>query len=264
MTEPLSYETIDASLLEGNSVLRLVLDRPRGNVLTLAMVRELDTALAAHRDQPDLRLVVLRGAGGNFSYGASVEEHRKEQAPELLKGFHQLVRSVAGYPVPVAALVEGACLGGGFEVVLCCHFVFATAGARFGCPEIQLGVFPPVLAALGSQRLGSALAERLLLTGATLDAAAAERLGLVTLLDGEGDPEDALLAWYRETLQPLSAFALRQGIRASRVSTGWLAAFERSLAAGERQYLDEVLPSHDGNEGVEAFPAKRTPAWRNA
>ena len=261
----MTYQTIEASLVEEDSVLRLVLDQPKGNVLTIAMLRELDAALAAHSELPSLRMVMLRGAGGSFSYGASVEEHRRDQAPGMLHGFHQLLRRLAAYPVPTTALVEGSCLGGGFELILCCHLIFATPSARFGCPEIKLGVFPPALAALGGRRLGSLATERLLLTGATVDASSAERLGLLTaILDEREDPEEALLEWYRDTLRPLSAFALRQGTRAARVASGWLADFEASLAATEKQYLDELLPSHDGNEGIEAFLEKRTPRWKNA
>ena len=258
------FEAIEVDLLEDGTVLRLLLSQPPGNVLTLAMARELTAALEEHRDRPELRLVVLRGAGGNFSYGASVEEHRKELAPEMLRGFHRLLGQLAGYPVPCAALVEGSCLGGGFELALCCHFLFAAEGARFGCPEIKLGVFPPLLAAVGSHRLGSLVAERLLLTGETLDAAAAERLGFLAAPTARGDLEEAVLGWYRKRLRPLSAFALRQGTRAVRSASGWLTVLAKSLEATEQQYLEELLPSHDGNEGIAAFLEKRRPEWSDS
>jgi cyclohexa-1,5-dienecarbonyl-CoA hydratase len=254
--------TVRADLLEEGTVLRLLLDEPKGNVLDTTMMRELRTALAGARDQAGLRLVVIRGAGGHFSFGASVEEHRKEQASAMLATFHGLVRDVAACPVPVAALVEGRCLGGAFELSLCCHLVFAVRGAVFACPEIKLGVFPPVMAAVGHHRLGSALAERLLLTGQELDAAAAHQAGFVTaVLDG--DAEEALLAWYRATLRPLSAFALRQAVRAVRTASGLLDSLRGPLDGTERQYVREVLPSHDGNEGIEAFLARRPPVWQD-
>lgn len=257
------YETLNATLAEDGRLLEIVLDRPKGNVLTAGMMEELSSALAAHRERAELRLVVIRGAGGNFSYGASIEEHRKDQAPRLLSTFHRLVREVAAYPVPVAAMVEGQCLGGGFELVLACHFVFATPETRFACPEIKLGVFPPVLAAIGAQRLGGFLAERLLLTGESLDAGEAWRTGMVAKVFENGDPRAELLAWYRETLAPLSAFALRQGTRALRESSGMLAELDRALDAAERQYVEEVLESFDGNEGVEAFLERRQASWQD-
>ena len=257
------YETLRVGLLEGDTLLRVVLDKPKGNVLDSGVMGELSAVLGEHRDRRALRLVVLRGAGGNFSYGASVEEHRKEQAPGMLSAFHALVRRVAGYPVPVAALIEGQCLGGGFELALACHLLFATPSARLGCPEIKLGVFPPVLAALGARQLGGLVADRMLLTGETIGAGEAKSLGLLTAVFEDDDPEEALLGWYRENLAPLSAFALRQGTRAAREGSGFLAELDRALEATEGQYVEEVLASHDGNEGVEAFLERRKPRWED-
>lgn len=257
------FESVRAGLLEDGAVLELVLDRPKGNVLTAHLMEELGEALDEHRERSGLRLVLLRGAGGHFSYGASIEEHRKDRAPALLAAFHRLVRQLAAYPVPVAALVDGQCLGGGFELLLACHFWFATPEARFGCPEIKLGVYPPVLAAIGPRRLGSLVAERMLLTGVSIDASEAWRLGLLTRVLEDGDPRQEVLTWYRETLAPLSAFALRQGTRALREPSGLARELDRALDATERQYLEEVLASHDGNEGIEAFLERRRPSWQD-
>ncbi len=260
---PAPPATIEASLVEDATVLRILLNRPKGNVLTAGMMREIAAALSEHRDDRSLRLVVLRGAGGNFSFGASVEEHQRDQAPTMLRTFHGLVRQVASFPVPVAALVEGRCLGGAFELTLACHLVFASASARFACPEIKLGVFPPVLAVAGASRLGGALAERLLLTGDEIDAAAAERAHFVTAVFADGDPDEALYAWYRARLRPLSAFSLRQAVRAARSCSTLLAALGDPLDAAERHYTDRLLSSFDGNEGIDAFLSRRPPAWRD-
>jgi cyclohexa-1,5-dienecarbonyl-CoA hydratase len=241
-----------------------VLDRPKGNVLTLEMMNALSEALAAHSGNPHLRMVFIRGAGNHFSFGASVEEHRKEQAPSMLAGFHAMIRQVAAYPVPIAALVEGSCLGGAFELILACHFVFAAPSATLGCPEIKLGVFPPVLAAIGAQRLGGPLTEKLLLTGTTIDAAAAEKSGLVSAVFAGGNPEEELIEWYRKNLRPLSAFAIRQGNRVTRIGSGVVAALESPLAKIEQQYVNEVLASNDGNEGIAAFIERRKPVWKDA
>jgi cyclohexa-1,5-dienecarbonyl-CoA hydratase len=258
-----AFTTITADLLEQGTVLRLVLNQPKGNVLTGEMMRELGAALRGHRDDRHLRLVFLRGAGGNFSFGASVEEHTRDRVGDMLQTFHALVRELAEYPVPVAALVEGRCLGGAFEVALCCHLVFAVEGARFACPEIKLGVFPPILAAVGPHRLPGALAERMLLTGVEIDAATVDRVGFAPLVAG-GDPEAALLDWYRSTLAPLSALALRQATSASRRRSALLRALRDDLPIIERQYLGEVVSSRDGNEGIAAFLERRAPQWEDA
>lgn len=259
-----SYQAIEADLLEAGTVLRLVLNQPKANVLTTGMMRDLATALDAERDNPRLKLVFIRGAGGNFSYGASIEEHERDRVRDMLRDFHAFIRDLASYPVPIAVLLEGRCLGGAFELALCCHFVFATPSARLGCPEIKLGVFAPVLAAAGGERLPGALAERLLLTGEEITGAAAAGAGFVACVFDGPDPEGSLLGWYRTHLAPLSAFALRQATAAFRRSSGLVRALNDRLPAIERQYLDEVVASHDGNEGIAAFLARRAPKWEDA
>jgi len=251
--------------LEDGRVLRLVLDAPKGNILTMRMMGELREALAMHRDDRSLKMVLLRGAGGTFSYGASVPEHRRDRASGMLAMFCDLVRDVATHPAPVAALIEGRCMGGAFELALACHFLFATRSAVMGCPEVRLGVIPPVLAVLGPRRMGGALSERLLVTGADLDAETAERAGLMTCIVAGGiDPEAAALDWYRRTLAPLSAFTLREATGAAREASGLLAALGGPLEAAEHRYLERMLPSHDGNEGIDAFIENRAPRWMDA
>jgi len=261
---PSSKIPVRTHLLEEGKVLGIVLDRPKGNVLDTVMMQSLADVLAAHANQRHLRLVFLRGAGGHFSFGASVEEHRRDQAAGMLELFHCLIRQFAAYPIPTAAVVEGSCLGGGFELALCAHFLFATPTARFGCPEIKLGVFPPVLAAIGGLRLGSFLAERLLLTGQILDAGGAAQTGLLTrLFDAAADPEESLLAWYRDSLAGLSAYSLRCATEASRTGSGLLERLEQTLEEIERQYLEALVPSHDGNEGIQSFLERRKPVWED-
>ena len=255
---------VNASLLEDGTLLRLVLDRPKGNVLSLEMMKALSEALDAQNSNPHLRMVFIRGAGNHFSFGASVEEHRKEQAPSMLAGFHAMIRQVAAYPVPIAALVEGSCLGGAFELILACHFVFAAPSANFGCPEIKLGVFPPVLAAIGAQRLGGPLAEKLIVAGTTIDAAGAEKAGLVSAIFSTGNSEEEFLEWYQKNLRPLSAFSIRQANRVARIGSGLIAALQTPLEKIERQYVEEVLTSHDGNEGITAFIERRKPVWKDS
>jgi cyclohexa-1,5-dienecarbonyl-CoA hydratase len=256
---------VRSDLLEDGRVLRVVLDAPRPNILSMQMMSGLREALAAHRDRRELKMVLLRGAGGTFSQGASVAEHTKDQAPAMLAAFSDLIRDVATYPVPVAALVEGRCMGGAFELVLACHLVFATPSAIMGCPEIKLGVIPPVLAVLGHLRLGGALAERLLITGADLDASTAERAGfLAGVVPTDGDPEAWALGWYRKAFGTLSAFSLREAVLASRTASGFFAALDEPLHAAERRYVERLLPSHDGNEGIQAFLEKRAPRWVDA
>ena len=255
---------VNATLLEEGTLLRLELNKPKGNILTLEMMQRLSKELDAQSDNAHLRAVVVRGAGKHFSFGASVEEHQKEQAPSMLAGFHAMIRKIASYPVPVIALVEGSCLGGSFELILACHMVFASPTAVFGCPEIKLGVFPPVLAAIGAQRLGGPLAERMIVTGSSIDAATAEKAGLVSAVFPGENPEEELIEWFQKNLRPLSAFAIRQNTRVARIGSGILTALQDPLDKIERQYVDEVLESYDGNEGINSFVERRKPVWKDA
>jgi cyclohexa-1,5-dienecarbonyl-CoA hydratase len=249
-------------LLEDGTLLRVLLDRPKGNVLTQAMMEAIRRVLEEHRGHQALRLVVLQGAGGQFSFGASVEEHQREQAPRMLRTFHDLARALAAFRVPVAALVEGRCLGGAFELALCCDLLLASEDAQFGCPEIRLGVFPPVLAAVGPLRLGGMLSDRLLLTGDTVDLDTLDRVGAVTARLG-GDPWGEFLEWYRRQWRPLSAQGLRVAKKAARRGAVLPVALERTLPDLERLYVEEVLGSHDGTEGIAAFLERRPPAWKD-
>ncbi len=250
--------------LEDGAVLSVQLSGGKGNILTMAMMAELEQVLDHHAGDEALRLVLLSGSEKVFSFGASVEEHVASRAAEMLSAFHRMIRKVGKYPVPIAALVQGPCLGGSFELVLACHMVFATKRGRFACPEIKLGVFPPVLAAIGAQQLGAAVADRLLITGGDMDAAEAARIGWLTKLLDDDDPSGAVLDWYREHLAGLSASSLRHATRAARICGGFDAAVGEPLDRAERLYVDELMKSHDANEGIEAFIARRKPQWTNA
>jgi cyclohexa-1,5-dienecarbonyl-CoA hydratase len=257
-------ERVTTELLENGALLRVVFEREKGNVLTGALMKKIDAALAEHSNDRALALVTLEGSGKHFSFGASVEEHRRDAAPAMLAGFHTLIRSLVRFPVPVAAVVRGRCLGGAFELALACRFVFADEGAIFACPEITLGVFPPVLAALGPARLGAPLTERLLLTGAELGAGAARDAGFVTELATPGvDPFETARAFYQKHFAKLSAFALRQASEALRRGSGLIDDALPRLQSIEKLYVERLLPSHDGNEGIGSFLEKRSPVWRH-
>ncbi len=113
--------------------------------------------------------------------------------------------------------------------------------------------------------MAGATAERLLLTGAEIDAAAADKAGLLTaVVPDDTDVEAWVLGWYQRTFAPLSALALREATFAARDASGLLAALDGPLDTAERRYVERLLPTHDGNEGIEAFIEKRSPQWTDA
>ena len=254
--------SVHAELRDEGRLLVLTIDSAPGNVLDRVMMSALSDQLTAHATRPELRAVILTGAGIDFCFGASIEEHVPSKAAAMLSDFHKLIRQVASYPVPLISAVRGKCLGGGFELVLATHVVLACETAHFACPEIKLGVFPPVLAAIGALRLGGARAERMLLTGETMRARAGKECGFITegFSDGD-DPVAQAEAWYRKRLAKSSAFSLRQATTAARAGSGMNTALSAGLDDAEALYLDKLLPSHDGNEGITAYMESRRPAW---
>ncbi|MBL8957980.1 MAG: enoyl-CoA hydratase/isomerase family protein, partial [Myxococcaceae bacterium] len=141
------------------AALRLTLDSGRGNIVDERLTRALHEALASAATDPALCCVVLEGSGKDFSFGASVEEHRVQKAPAMLKALHEVVAQLLTLPVPVLAAVRGKCLGGGLELVLACSRVWAHPSARLGCPELKLGVIAPAASALLPHRVGDRAAE---------------------------------------------------------------------------------------------------------
>jgi len=235
----------------------ITIDKPPGNVIDIALCAQIAPAIEAARVASDARVLVLRGAGRHFSFGASVEEHLPDKAPEMLDALGGVIRSLVGFPYPTLVGVQGACLGGGLELMLACGIVIADEGATLGTPEIQLGVLPPAATAL----LAGRAAEDVILTGRSFTAKQARRIGIVNVI-AEGGSLDAVIdGFINEHFVPRSAFSLRMATKA--VRDGRLEDFDRRLAAAEGIYREELLVSHDGVEGIAAFIDKRPPQWTN-
>lgn len=247
-----------AWLERDGALLRLRLARPKANVLDAAMVAALDEALARHLERADLHAVLIDSEGPHFSFGASVEEHLPDRCADMLARFHRLILRVVESPVPVLVAVTGQCLGGGLELALAGHRVFAGSDARLGQPEISLGVFAPAASCLLPARIGRAAAEDLLLSGRAIDGAEAAGLGLAALAD---DPEAAALAYYDRHLAGKSASSLRYAVAAAR--TGFAATVRERLAAVEALYLSGLMATRDAVEGLNAFLEKRAAQWVN-
>ncbi len=238
-------------------LLRLRLDRPKANVLDAAMISALETAFLDHGARPELLGILIDASGPHFSFGASVEEHLPAQCAGMLAGFHRLVLRLLGSPVPVMMAVRGQCLGGGLELVAAGHLIFASADARLGQPEIQIGVFAPAASCLLPERIGLAAAEDLLISGRSITAEEALGAGLVTAV--APDPEAAALDYFDKHLAPKSASSLRFAVLAAR--GGIVERVSARLAGVERLYLDELMSTRDAVEGLEAFLAKRPARW---
>ncbi len=240
-------------------LLRLRLARPKANVIDAAMVSALDAALAEAAGSPSLRAVLLDAEGPHFSFGASVQEHLPATVAQMLHGLHALVLRMLAFPVPILVAVKGQCLGGGLEVASTGHLLFAAPDAKLGQPEIVLGVFAPAASCLLPERVGRAAAEDLLLSGRSIDAREALRIGLVSAV--ADDPEAAALAYHDEHLASRSASSLRHALAAARQDL--VERVSVKLAAVERAYLERLMSTHDAVEGLTAFLEKRPPKWED-
>ena len=241
--------------------LRLQLEAPPGHILSLLMVQALTGAVQSARDRDGLRWVTVEGSHGEFCYGASIPEHLPAAMPTVLPAMHALMHAWLALPVPTAALVEGRCLGGGFELALCCDDISATSAATFGLREIGLAAFPPVAAALLPIRVGASRASRAVVTGDTQTAGYWHEAGLVSIVPPSSTLLEAARGWFERHLAPRSAVALSHAALAARAV--WRPAVERAIAENERRYLDELLSSPDAEEGVRAWTEKRPPVWRD-
>lgn len=248
---------VRTAIEEDGGILTLRLNRPRGNVLDTAMLHALTEGIAAAADRPSLRAILFEAEGPDFSFGASVSEHRRGEVESFLPHFHALFRQLAGTGLVLIAAVRGRCLGGGLELASFCHRVIASPDATLGSPEIRLGVIAPVASIVLPLRIGPRPAEELLLTGRDVAAGRALAIGLVDVLDEE--PELAARAWFREHLAPRSAVALRFAVGAARDALH--RALDETLPRIERGYLSELMATRDANEGIEAFMEKRSPTW---
>jgi cyclohexa-1,5-dienecarbonyl-CoA hydratase len=254
----MNFQKVRLDFTHQDRVARVTLAAPKENILDCPMMAELDAAFSICAGR-ELNAVVLGSEGPNFSFGSSIEEHRREHIPDALAALQGLLRRVTETPAPVVAAVRGQCLGGGFELVLACDLVIAEETAQFGCPEIKLAVFAPAASALLPVRATQAVASNLLLTGESISGLEAARHGLVARVV-KADLEDALDHWLRADFLPRSSSSLSYACRAARLATQ--RALVEDLPKLERLYLDGLMSTADAAEGINAFLEKRPPQWK--
>jgi cyclohexa-1,5-dienecarbonyl-CoA hydratase len=239
----------------------LTIDRPPLNVLDIPTIDRLGELIDVLATDPELLVVILRGAGERaFSAGVAVQDHTADRVGPMLDSLHGAIRRLRDLDAVTIAAVHGHCLGGGMELAMACDLVIASDDASFSQPEIELGCFPPVASALLPSRIGAGLTLDLALTGRTLSAKEAERLGLVTRRIYVGDLDEAARE-IAERIASRSAPVVRLTKKA--VRAGRDLPFLAALAETERIYKEELLPLEDVAEGAAAFLEKRKPEWKH-
>ena len=256
----MAYETL---LVETRGRVGLItLNRPQAlNALNRRLLEELKSVLAAFTADAGIGAIVLTGSEKAFAAGADIKEMQSygfadAMMEDLAAGWDE----VAACRKPMIAAVSGFALGGGCEVAMMCDFIIASETAKFGQPEITLGIIPGMG---GTQRLtravGKAKAMDLILTGRMMDAAEAERSGLVARVVAPEKLLDEALA----AAEKIAGFSLPSTMLAKEAVSR---AYETVLSEGmraERRLFHALFATEDQKEGMTAFIEKRKPAFRN-
>ncbi len=257
--------TYDTILLETPvaGVLLIRLNRPAVlNALNAQVMRELAAALTAADGDPAVRVIILTGSDKAFAAGADIAEMAGQSFAEafMTDSFGPEAEAIARLRKPLIAAVAGYALGGGCELAMMCDFILAADTARFGQPEVGLGI---VAGMGGTQRLtravGKAKAMEMNLTGRLMGAEEAERAGLVARVV----PADQLLA---EAIKSAQAIAAKSALTVRAVKESVNRAAETTLREGllyERRLFHALFSTEDQKEGMQAFLAKRPAEFKD-
>jgi cyclohexa-1,5-dienecarbonyl-CoA hydratase len=241
-------------------VARLTLDRPEHNLLNERMLAELAAGINTLGELPGIKLIVLDSAAKAFCGGIELSEYTQRRVFQLLDAFHGTFTAMLDTSIPLLVVVDGPAFGGGSELAALGDLVIATPRARFAQPEIKLGVFPPLAAAILPYILGPKQALELVLTGETMSAERARDLGLVNWLV----PENELHEKVEEVIKKVTA---QSGPVLTMAKKAILGSLGLSLRDGVRNsmkvFLNELADLEDAQEGVRALVEKRAPKWKN-
>jgi enoyl-CoA hydratase len=249
----------DLQVERREGILIMTLNRPEArNAMTQALAREMAAALDQFNDDPELRVGVLTGAGGNFCSGMDLKAFLRGELPRVEgRGFGALTQKPPHKPL--IAAVEGYALAGGFEMALACDLIVASREAKFGLPEVKRGLAATAGGLMRlPRRIPYHIAMQHILTGELLPADRAAHFGLVSELTEPGQALDRALSIASLLLGngPLAVAASKRVVVESR---DWPDSemFER-----QAEYTRAVFESEDAKEGARAFAEKRAPAWK--
>jgi len=255
----MAYQHIGLELKDGLGT--ITLKRPPVNVLNIAMMDEINDVLKSWQDKKDLKVVLFNADGKCFSAGVDVGEHIGDLASKMIESFHGMFRLMDKLGAITAASVFGSCLGGGCELAVFCDLVIADDTAKFGQPEIQVGVLPPIAAQIMPRIIGMKAATDLILSGRIISAQEAMNIGLINKVVQRDD----LLKETNEFVKPylsLSAEIIR--VTKKTIKASLMDDFEPSLRIIEDIYINELMKTDDAQEGLKAFLEKRKPEWKNS
>ncbi len=238
----------------------LTLNRPPANVLSIEAMDDVNRALESLEYRRDVKLLVLRGEGKYFSAGLELNDHLGDRGYVMLESCRRIFENLAKTDKPTLAVVAGPALGAGALLAGACDITLAAASAKFGHPEIKAGVFNAPAAVLLPRLVGRKRAIEMLFGGASISAAEAERIGLIT----RAVPDDKLEAEAAALVQRFAEMsaAVAQFTRAA-IAGALDQPFTEAMRHAENVYLNQLMVSEDAAEGLKAILEKRKPAWKD-
>jgi cyclohexa-1,5-dienecarbonyl-CoA hydratase len=241
-------------------VAHLRLDRPEQNLLNERMLMEIAAGINSVSEKASVKLILLDSAGKAFSGGIELGEYTQRRVFQLLDAFHNAFSAMMDTSKPVLVVVNGPAYGGGAELAALGDLVIATPNAKFAQPEIKLGAFPPLAAAVLPYILGPKRALELVLTGEAMTAERAREVGLVNWLV----PEAELVGKVDEVIRRVTA---QSGPVLTMAKKAILGSLGLPLRDGVRNsmkvFLNELADLEDSQEGLRALVEKRAPKWKN-
>ena len=245
---------------KANNIGKIILNNGPLNILTIKMMEQVNKALEGFLGDQSLKAVIFDHTGKVFSAGVDIGDHMGDKAPIMIKEFHRIFRNLNKLKCPTIASIKGTALGGGCEIAIFCDIVLTSDKAKFGQPEIKVGVFPPIAVLAFPQIIGNKKAFELIMLGEIIDAKEALRLGISNYVFPIESYEQEF-SKFIETFNDLSTIVLQYTKKAFNIAVGF--DFETQLDKVEEFYLEELMATHDANEGLQSFLEKRSPNWQN-
>ncbi len=229
--------------------------------MNIEMMEELNSTLLDLRDHPELKLLVIRGCGEAFCGGVDEADHTREKVARMVQVFHRIFETMRLLDVISIAAVDGAAVGGGFEVAIGCNLVLASASATFQLPQVDMGAFPLLASVVLPRAIARRKAMEWILTGDQVSADELRHFGLVNRVFPDDEFESGVASFVR-SLGSKSGPILQLARRAQTES--YYATYEEALYKVENLYLRDLLSLADSQEGIQAALEHRKPEWRDA
>ena len=245
---------------KSDGVARIILNRPKFNMMDIDMIKEINGLLEGFVSDQDLKCVVFDAEGKHFCTGVEVADHKPDKVDQMIPNFNRIFELLEQIDVPVVAMVQGFCLGGGMELAIACDVIVADKGATFGQPEIKVGFFPPYAAIRLPHLVGPAKAIEICTTGKFYSADEAQGLGMVAHVAEEGQLAETAAKIVKE-IQGNSPLIIRLNKKAVRQHLGL--DFKEALAGVSDLFLNGLMKTEDTLEGIASYEEKRKPEWKN-